>query len=345
MEKKPLVSIMIPNYNHSRYLEECIKSAVNQTYDNVEIVLVDNSSEDNSIQLAAKYVGNKIRICRNGYNILNRSYCILDKLTTGKYKMMLCADDFIEPDFLEKAVAIMEKYPNVGYVHGERDFVMESGEFIELEPFYNCSFLASGRDTMPVYMVTTVAHPSQGIFRAEVFHKCGGYDLEVDHMNADRMLWYYLSYESDYAYIRKKASNIRIGNQTETFITQANFQHPILCHLTIKEMIRFAKRHGLEMVYRREKEAFERLAKDFLNYAAGMLAVEDKVCAGRYLDYVRILSDDIVEQEIYQQLFSMQQGMKAINLEYLKKITSSALKKPRNYEPPHNYQKIDLEVL
>ena len=71
MEKKPLVSIMIPNYNHSRYLEECIKSAVNQTYDNVEIVLVDNSSEDNSIQLAAKYVGNKIMICRNGYIILN----------------------------------------------------------------------------------------------------------------------------------------------------------------------------------------------------------------------------------------------------------------------------------
>ncbi len=345
MKKKPLVSIMIPNYNHSKYLDECINSALNQTYENVEIVIVDNSSEDNSLQVAAKYAANNIRVCRNTYNVLNTSYNVLDQLTTGKYKMMLCADDFIEPDFLESAVAIMEKYPNVGYVHGERDFITDSGNLIKLEPFYNCSFLAPGWDTMPVYMVTTVAHPSQGIFREEVFRKCRGYDMEIDHMNADRMLWYYLSYESDYAYIRKKMSNIRVGNQTETFITQTNFQHPILCHLTLIEMVRFAKDYGLEAVYKREQEAYERLAKDFLNYAIGVLAADDRVCAGRYLDYIKILSKDITKQEIYQRLLSMQQGKDMIEMEYLKAMTINALQKPRNYEPPHNYRKIDLEVL
>lgn len=341
---KPLVSIMIPNYNHSKYLDECIRSAQNQTYENIEIVILDNSSEDNSVQVSAKYAGKKTRVCRNSFNILNTTYKVLDCLTSGKYKMLLCADDFLHPTFIEKAVDIMERYPNVGYVHGERDFITEEGKVIELEPFFNCSFIAPGKEVMPIYMVTTIAHPSQGIFREEVFHRCGGYDMEVDHMNADRMLWYYLSYESDYAYIRDKMSYIRIGNQTETIITQTNFQHPILCHLTVKEMVRFAESKKLRTVYMREEEAMKRLAIDFLNYAAGMLVVNDKMCAGRYLDYVKILCKDMTKEESFQRLQSMQQEKCDIDLQYLKDITFKALQKPRNYEPPHNYQLINLEV-
>lgn len=344
-ESQPLVSIMIPNYNHSMYLDECILSAKNQTYRNIEIIILDNCSEDNSVQVAAKYMGTKVRVCRNDYNILNASYKVLDKLAMGKYKMLLCADDYIESTFVEKAVSIMEKYPNVGYVHGERDFVTDSGEIIELDPFYNCSFIAPGKDTMSIYMVTTVAHPSQGIFRESAFHRCGGYDMEIDHMNADKMLWYYLSYESDYAYIREKMSRIRVGAQRETFISQIDFRHPIMYHLTIKEMVRFAKDRDLPVVYNREEEALERLAKDFLNYAAEMLAIGDTLCAGRYLDYISILSKDVTNQEEYSRLLRMQQKEEDVDMDYLKAITESALQKPRSYNPPCNYKLLDLEVL
>lgn len=334
----PLVSIMIPNYNHSHYLDECISSARNQTYQNVEIILLDNASTDQSMRIAHKYAGDKVRICRNPYNILSTSYQLLDQLADGKYQMLLCADDAIEPEFVEKAVALMERYPNVGYVHGERDFVTEDSEMIELEPFYRCSFTAPGRDVMPIYMVTTVAHASQGIFRSDVFRRCGGYDMEIDHANMDRMLWFYLSYISDYGYIREKMCRIRVGRQTETFVGQSNFQHPILCHLTVKEMVRFAKANGLEAVYNRETEALERLAKDFLNYAARMLAVGDLVCAGRYLEYISLLSEEVAYQEMYVRLMRMQQGEDVMDMTYLDYISLGALKKPRNYEPPLHYE-------
>ena len=72
-QKLPLVSIMIPNYNHSMYLDQCIVSAKNQTYENIEIVILDNSSGDNSVQVAAKYIKDGIRVCRNPFNILNTS--------------------------------------------------------------------------------------------------------------------------------------------------------------------------------------------------------------------------------------------------------------------------------
>lgn len=344
IDEQPLVSILIPNYNHSRYLDECITSAINQTYSNLEIIVLDNASEDNSVEVAKKYMkDSRVRVCRNGKNILNTSYTILDRLSNGKYKMLLCADDYIESTFVEKAVKIMEAYPNIGYVHVERDFITDKGQKLDLDFFFNCSFIAPGREVMPIYTVTTIAHPSQGIFRTETFRKIGGYEMEIDHMNADRMLWFYMSYEADYAYIREKLCNIRIGEQTETFITQKNFQHPILCHLTLKEMMRFAKKYKLSAVYAREAEAGRRLARDFLNYAAGMMVAQDMESAGRYLDYAVIVSGEIIDEECYRRMIQMLNGTEPIDIIYLKLMTKNALQKKRGYDPPQNYRKINLE--
>lgn len=335
------VSIMIPNYNHSKYLDECIRSAINQTYFNIEVVILDNASDDNSIEIAQKYrYDSRVRVCRNYKNILNNSYLVLDQLTSGKYKMMLCADDYLEKTFVEKAVGIMEKYPNVGYVHCERDFISEKEGKIELDYFYNCSFIAPGKNVMPIYMMTTVAHPSQGIFRTEIFHKIGGYEMEIDHANADKMLWFYLSYESDYAYIREKLCNIRIGEQTETMLTQRNFQHPILCHLTLKEMVRFFKSHKLSEGYNRKDEATKRLANEFLNYAAGMLKRNEKEKAGRYLEYAVLLSEHIINEEYYIKLKKIYNDNNESDKEYLEFVTRNALQKKRNYEPPKGYYSI-----
>lgn len=344
LRKKPLMSIMIPNFNHSMYLDECIQSALRQTYENIEIIVMDNSSTDDSIRVAGKYAGDGVRVCRNAFNILNTNYKVVASMAKGKYAMLLCADDYIDESFVEKAINIMENNSNIGYVHGERDFITDDGEFIELEPFFNCSFMASGLDIMPLYMVTTIAHPSQGIFRMETFHSIGGYDMEIDHMNADRMLWFYLSFEADYAYIREKMCRIRVGRQTETLITQFNFQHPILCHLTIKEMVDFAKANNLPKVYQREEEALLRLAKDFLNYAAGMLSIQELQCAGRYLAYAELVANKIIEDEMYIRLRHMQRGEESIDMDYLEQLSLRGLQKARNYNPPENYEVIGEEV-
>ena len=61
-QKYPLVSIMIPNYNHSRYLDECIQSALNQTWPNIEIVVLDNQSTDDSVKIVSKYIDKPIEL-------------------------------------------------------------------------------------------------------------------------------------------------------------------------------------------------------------------------------------------------------------------------------------------
>lgn len=337
---KPLVSILIPNYHHSMYLDDCLQSVYNQTYSNIEVILLDNSSVDDSIEVASKYISKGLRLCINPYNILANSYRVLsEKLAAGDYLMLLPADDFIAPLFLEKCVGIMESNHNVGYVHTDRNFITEAGEVIEQEPFYKCSFTASGHDVMPVYMMTTVAHSAQAIYRRSVFEKVKGYDRYIDHANIDRTLWFYLSSVCDYAYIAEPLANIRIGRSTETFLTQKNFQHPVLMALTVMDFMQFAKENNLQKVCDREQKAFEKLAIELLHACAKILAMKDFENAIRYLTFCEILDEGIVKNEVYIKLKDMADREEADML-YFEGLEKRGLQHKRNYEPPDNYREL-----
>lgn len=341
--KTPLVSVLIPNYNHSKYLKQCIESAINQSYENLEIIVLDNASTDDSVQIGVNYLYDKrVKVCKNTHNILNGNYRVLTEcLASGKYFILLCADDYLHPEFIERAVTIMENNSNVAYVQGEKDFVYGDGTVIDWDPFYRCSFIAPGRNVMPIYMVTTVAHPAQGVIRRSAFIEIDGYDKEIDHMNADRTLWFYLSYNNDMAYIRETMSYIRVGNETETFITQRNFQHPILCHLTIKDFAKYAKEKNLPDVYKREEEAYERLTSEFLNYAIGMIRVNEFDVAEKYCKYAYAILKSVADTEKYREIMECIIE-KNNNLEKLEKYGSSIIGKKHGYEPPKDYQEITI---
>lgn len=344
-EHMPLVSILIPNYNHSRYLDECIESVLAQTYANTEIILLDNQSSDHSMQVAAKYADRGVRVCRNIVNILNRSYRVLsEQLANGDFLLLMGADDAIQPTFVEKSVRIMQKYPHVGYVHGERDFMNEQSVLTELDPFFNCSFVAPGRSVLPLYMVTTIAHPAQGIIRRSAFERIAGYQREVDHMNADKSLWFYLSAVSDYAYIREKMCRIRVSSHNQTALTQQNFQHPVLCHMIINEFVRYAEQYNFPEVLSRREEALQRLSKDFLTYAGGMLGTENYDGAWAYLAYARIVNRNVTQEERWQKLMQMWENKKP-ELTYIQKNDTMFAARKRGYAPPRDFEAIDLEAL
>ncbi|MDI6720940.1 MAG: glycosyltransferase family A protein, partial [Candidatus Aenigmarchaeota archaeon] len=82
---KPLVSICIPNYNSERFIKQTIKSALSQSYPNIEVIVCDNASTDNSCNIIKSF-GKKIRRYRNKINIGqndNLNKCI--SLSKGKY--------------------------------------------------------------------------------------------------------------------------------------------------------------------------------------------------------------------------------------------------------------------
>lgn len=113
------VSILIPVYNRERYIYDCVESALNQTYSNLEIIIVDNCSTDNTWRICQDLAcrDSRIRTFRNDTNIgpvRNWKRCIDE--ATGEYGKILWSDDKIAPDFLEKTISFFHTTEDVGFV-------------------------------------------------------------------------------------------------------------------------------------------------------------------------------------------------------------------------------------
>ncbi|WP_172917223.1 glycosyltransferase family 2 protein [Capnocytophaga canis] len=113
------VSILIPVYNRENLIEETIKCALNQTYENIEIIVVDNKSTDGTWELLQQLAqGDKrLKIFHNEKNIgpvRNWKRCIDE--ATGEYVKILWSDDLISSDFIEKTLPFLEN-KEVGFVY------------------------------------------------------------------------------------------------------------------------------------------------------------------------------------------------------------------------------------
>ena len=105
MDNMPKVSVVIPMYNAAPFIERAVMSAVNQTYKNLEIIVVDNCSDDGSAEIVEKIGDSRIRLIRNETNIGfrgNVNKCM--EVADGEYIKFLCADDTLMPDCVERCV-------------------------------------------------------------------------------------------------------------------------------------------------------------------------------------------------------------------------------------------------
>ncbi len=102
----PLVSVLIPSYNMEKYISCCIESALRQSYSNIEIILCDNASTDNTFSLASEYSDPRFKLFRNESNIgAIANFNKLLTLAKGKFVKFLEADDYLDPDCVKKLLA------------------------------------------------------------------------------------------------------------------------------------------------------------------------------------------------------------------------------------------------
>jgi len=342
--RQPLVSLMIPNRNHSAFLGACIESALNQTYGNIEIVFLDNCSDDNSVDVASRYVSHGVRVCRNPHNIINNSYKVLSQLTCGKYLMLLCADDLLKPQCIEKAVTVMEARPDVGYVHCERDYIDGSGTVIDLDPFYRCSFIAPGDTTLPLYLLTDVGQPAQCLMRRTAFESVLGYDTEFDHTNADKDLWFRLSLVSNYAYIREKLSLIRIHEARETTLGYRTFFHPLAIFLTIEHQRKWGVQEGIATIETKVSVAFRKLAHESVQVALLCIKEGNRELARQYLVFAQLIHGEVVDDENYHhaQACLREFSRDGAGMNAYQAGGDLFVRKKRSYDPPEGYEMIEV---
>jgi glycosyltransferase involved in cell wall biosynthesis len=114
----PTVSFVVPCYNLAHFLPECVNSILSQTYANLEVLIMDDCSPDNTPQIAASFQDERVRYIRNDPNLGHlRNYNKGIALSRGKYVWLISADDYLrKPYITEKYVNLLDTHPNVGYV-------------------------------------------------------------------------------------------------------------------------------------------------------------------------------------------------------------------------------------
>lgn len=109
MQINKLVSIITPSYNSAKFIKQCIESVIAQTYTNWEMLIVDDYSADNSLQILKKYNDKRIQLIELDKNVgASESRNVAIRKAKGKYIAFLDSDDLWEPQKLEKQISFME---------------------------------------------------------------------------------------------------------------------------------------------------------------------------------------------------------------------------------------------
>lgn len=129
------VSIIIPVYNVAKYIKRCLQSVVDQTYQDIECILVDDCGSDNSIELAQEFIQGyhgciEFKLLHHDYNKgLSAARNTAIKQATGDYIFFLDSDDAIPSDSIESLMALAIKYPQADYIQG--NLLDEAGSTIK----------------------------------------------------------------------------------------------------------------------------------------------------------------------------------------------------------------------
>ncbi len=132
MRGKPLVSICVPTYNSSAYLRQSLDSIVAQTYKNVEVIIGDNASTDDTVVIANEYAvrwGFRIYVNERNVGPLNNWNCLLER-AQGDYVAIYHSDDVYEPTIVEESVKVFSGNDKIAVVGTMANVIDLKGAFL-----------------------------------------------------------------------------------------------------------------------------------------------------------------------------------------------------------------------
>jgi len=176
------ISVVIPSYNHEKFIAEAIQSVLDQTYQNFEIIIVDDGSTDGSIEQIRTFSDPRIKLIlhkkNRGAAVAMRTALERAK---GEYIAVLSSDDMFLPDKLEKQVKFLDENPQYGAVFSYVEIIDEHGyPFTNQNHYYYKKFEQQNRDRYQwlnhfFYHGNALCHPSV-LIRKSCYDKIGLYD-------------------------------------------------------------------------------------------------------------------------------------------------------------------------
>jgi glycosyltransferase involved in cell wall biosynthesis len=181
---KDMISIIIPNYNNGIFLKNTITKILENTYDNIEIIIVDDKSTDNSIEIIENFKNDKIKIYKNNVNsgtYYSRNRGILK--SKGEYILNIDGDDYIDKTYIENMINGLKNNSNIwGYgKHFERVYLNDDLNIIRKKKSlsYNILFKRKLFNYLGFFQNSRFGADTEFIFRAKIYN----YPIKYDHHN------------------------------------------------------------------------------------------------------------------------------------------------------------------
>ncbi|MDD2307393.1 MAG: glycosyltransferase family 2 protein [Prolixibacteraceae bacterium] len=233
----PKVSVIVPNYNHARFLPYRLDSIFNQNYQDFEVILLDDCSTDDSRDILEQYQDHP-KVSTVFFNELNSGSTFKQwqkgiALSTGDYIWIAESDDYCESNFLSELVSILDTHPNVGISYCQSRSVDQNNKPLNswlkqttiFSPnLWNLSFIANGKTVITNCLIhrNVIPNASAIVFRKSVYGSTSGIDTTMT-LNGDWLLWIKMLELSDLAYCVKEFNYFRQHSNKATGVNTRNY--------------------------------------------------------------------------------------------------------------------------
>jgi glycosyltransferase involved in cell wall biosynthesis len=159
------VSVIVPSYNHAPYIKECLESALAQDYPDLEMIVIDDCSTDDSVAIAQAIKDSRIQVRKNVQNL--GAYATQNRameLATGEYIAILNSDDVWRPGKLKAQIELMEKHPDATLCYTLGAQIDETGKDLNVDQHLHWP-KTERQDLLPLMLSSNRLLASSVVFR------------------------------------------------------------------------------------------------------------------------------------------------------------------------------------
>lgn len=220
----PLVTVIVPCYNHEKYVETCLDSIFRQTYQNIEVIVIDDCSADNSAEvirnLQQKYDFKFIEHEEN-WGLTKTLNDVIFNHANGKYIKCIASDDYITDDCVEVLTTEIEKLgEEYAFIYGKTQAFSIDAE--NKKHFLYIDGAESSHENLLFGLSGSIPAPS-AMFMRDLFIECGGY--KEDGYIEDLYLWLKLSIKYKFIFVDSVVSCYQVMNN----VNSMSKNYPKMC--------------------------------------------------------------------------------------------------------------------
>jgi len=217
----PLVSICVPTYNNAAYLRQCLDSIAAQTYDNIEVIIGDDGSRDDTLSIAREYVeryGFRLH-CNEANKGAGETSSILVKMARGEYVAVYHSDDVYASAIVAESVAVLNNDANIGMIGTMANIINGNGNAIgEFRLHEALKLLRRSKFSFNEIMLGVLLNGGNDIIlvtpsvmvRKNIYDELGGFNADKYRSAYDYEMWLRIAKKYNIAVIEKKLMSYRI---------------------------------------------------------------------------------------------------------------------------------------